>query len=329
MGGVPTCGDAVGEAVRGRHRERRGVAVPPADRRLVGAMVPRGHVGEPRCPRPAVEVLVPAAHGEVDVVRVDVDRHGAGGVAQVPQGEGTDVVGGPGETRKVPQLPVRKSACDSATAATSSPCSSRTAGTSAGAGGDHPPADVLRDAGEHVQVGRERRGVGDHHPAARTQACRRPQGLEQVHGRRVADHHLARSRTDHPPDTVADTVREVPPAVAVPRGHQVRSPRRPRGRREAGGRVGNRTQRVAVEVDHVLRQGERAAQVRGFVRGVGRSGAHRRLRRHRASPSGSAADVRWSSVDRRRHQTIPSTVIGTPTSARRCGPRAPPRRMPA
>ena len=53
--------------------------------------MPLRHIQEGRRPRPAVEVLVPAAHGQVDADAVQVHRDDARRVAQVPEGERTGV----------------------------------------------------------------------------------------------------------------------------------------------------------------------------------------------------------------------------------------------
>ena len=51
------------------------------------------HVEEGRRARPAVEILVGAAYGQVGVGCVQVHRHGAGRMAQVPQRQRAGLVG--------------------------------------------------------------------------------------------------------------------------------------------------------------------------------------------------------------------------------------------
>ena len=61
----------------------------------------RSDVQVGRCAGAGVEVLVGAADGEVDAVRVEVERHGAGGVGEVPEHERTVVVGDGSDLRDV------------------------------------------------------------------------------------------------------------------------------------------------------------------------------------------------------------------------------------
>ena len=52
---------------------------------------------------PAVQVLVGAADGEIDVESVEFDRHDAGAVAEVPDGEGAGSMRAAGQVRHVAQ----------------------------------------------------------------------------------------------------------------------------------------------------------------------------------------------------------------------------------
>ena len=63
------------------------------------SLVLRRNVYVGRCARPAVEVLVATADGEVDAMPVEGDVHDTGRVAQVPQRQRADVLGQAGEPR--------------------------------------------------------------------------------------------------------------------------------------------------------------------------------------------------------------------------------------
>jgi len=105
---------------------------------------------------------------------------------------------------------------------------------------------ALRD----VQIGREVVGLREDHAAPAGEIERRRQELEEVDGRGVGDDHLARLCADQARDPIAHSAWPPDPVVAVPAPDEVAAPvlhdtRDTRGR---GGR--ERTQRVAVEVDH-------------------------------------------------------------------------------
>ena len=74
---------------------------PAGDRLVPGVLVPRVHPGERGGAGAAVEVLVGAADRDVGVRAGQVDRHRAGGVAQVPLHQRAGVVGGGGQRRQV------------------------------------------------------------------------------------------------------------------------------------------------------------------------------------------------------------------------------------
>ena len=78
IGGVPMRARAIpaAPARSRRHRERLGVPVPAGDDVDERVLVAARDVAERRGARAAVEVLVAAADGQVDVVLVEPDRHG-------------------------------------------------------------------------------------------------------------------------------------------------------------------------------------------------------------------------------------------------------------
>jgi hypothetical protein len=78
-----------------------GAGEPAPDRLAQLALQLSPDVAEGRRTRPAVEVLVGAADGEVGTGPGEVDRHRADRVGRVPEGQRTVVVGQPGEVGHV------------------------------------------------------------------------------------------------------------------------------------------------------------------------------------------------------------------------------------
>ena len=110
---------------------------------------------------------------------------------------------------------------------------------------------------EDVEVGGERVGVGEHHAPVRAHPGGRDEDLEEVHRRRVGDHRLPGGGADESPDPVTDPLRGAPPVGLVPRPDQPVAPLAFRhvgeSRRDGAGQG---AERVAVEVDQVVRHGE-------------------------------------------------------------------------
>ncbi len=136
------------------------------------------------------------------------------------------------------------------------------------------------DALEHVAVGGEVAAVGDERAvAARVEHGARE--LEQVDRRGVAGDDLARRRADHRRDQVAGTggrVDPVRPAPDQPLAPLVDQRGEPLARRDR-----QPPERVAVEVDPVVRVDEAVAVGGERVGGVGRRGRRAAQRIHDAS----------------------------------------------
>ena len=101
IGGVPHCSRSMPGAATNSSRERKRLRVPePAGERLAndarGAGAPRRRT---RAPRAAVEILVSASDGEIDVRGIEADVDDTGAVAEVPEHEGAGGVRCGGESR--------------------------------------------------------------------------------------------------------------------------------------------------------------------------------------------------------------------------------------
>ena len=200
--------DAGGGFVARTHLERLGAAQPALHRLAEPRQVRGGDVAEGGGAGPAVQVLVGAAHREVDAPRVEGERDGADRVREVPEHQRAGVVGQRRQLRRGRQV-------------------ARAVGDVAehhqrGAPGQHRrevgrlhPGPRVRldpaqrqpalggDALQHVAVGGEVVGVDHHLVAARPQVDPRPGELVEQHGRRVADHRLPGAR---PQADLADAV---------------------------------------------------------------------------------------------------------------------------
>ena len=99
--------DSVDRVVLRAHEELLALPEPAPDRRAQLRLELGSHVQEGGRPRPRVEVLVRAAHGEVGAARVQLHGDGAGGVAQVPEGQRARLAGGGRHAGRSSSRPVR------------------------------------------------------------------------------------------------------------------------------------------------------------------------------------------------------------------------------
>ena len=166
------------------------------------------------------------------------------------------------------------------------PCSDRLHVVEAGGAiidlGDHGEGDGLVDGVHHllrahhlehvaivhqvaealgnVEVRGEVAGIGENHPARRVELRRGPDELEQVDRDRIPGHHAPRGRTDQPGDAIAHFPGKLEPAVLVPGLDERLAPLLFRHLRHAGGHIlRQHAQRIAVQVDQPLRNGEGGA----------------------------------------------------------------------
>ena len=345
-------GDEAADALRGRvaraHQERVGVAHPPLDRLGEVALEASVDVAEGRRAGAAVEVLVGAAHGEVDVPLVERHRDRSGGVAQVPEDQRARVVGDPGEPGGVGQPgravgdvvehDQRRALADDV---------AELVGRHSLGGVDLDPAQrqaaLGGDALGDVAVGREVVGVDDDLGAGGI----RPDGvvdggahqLVEPHGRRVADRGLAGRRAQADPrQVVAEGGGQVHPAL-VPPADEAATPLLVDERGEPLGHGGDGpAERVAVEVDEVgVRAGEAVAERRQGVGGVevgstrlDRHGHHGNLpsqphelssRRLRRPPSGRPCGTCRARLGCTSAAAAPSPRRAVPARPRRRGGR--------
>ena len=260
-------GDAARRPVRRREIERRGVAEPARERlaqllavhaRGVARMRPQ----ERRRAGPAVQVLVAAADREVGIGAVQVDRHRARRVRQVPDDERA------GRMRRARRRgePVHAAAAvvdvgehQHGDLVVQGFIDARTV--------DQSEIETVRrgDAFGHVEIGREVAALGEDDAARRrVGALQRDRGaerLEAVDRGRIADAHLARPGADQRRDLVADAARQVDPAGAVPAADEALAPLALGDFGEARrGPARQGAERVAVEVDDALGQDELVAQ---------------------------------------------------------------------
>jgi hypothetical protein len=124
----------------------------------------------------------------------------------------------------------------------------------------------------HVKVGGEVPGIAQDHFPVGAQLQRRGERLVDLDRQRVADHDRGLRRPDQPPDPVAEAPGHVHPARPVPAADEELAPfpgHRPADPRGRG--LGERPERVAVEVDQSVGQVEEGARG-GEVGHRGRSG---------------------------------------------------------
>ena len=145
-------------------------------------------------------------------------------------------------------------------------------------------------------------------PAPRAQPGGADDRLEEVDRRRVGDDDLPGGGTDEPADAVADPLWRAPPVRLVPRPDEPLAPLPLDDVGQGGGHgAGQRAQRVAVEVDDVVREGEQPPPVPSAC-SASRSAARRPGRRGRP-PS----DVSDPGDATRRSPTTPHVMTSFPT----------------
>lgn len=247
------------------HRERRAVA-PPAGQRLreMRVMAMR-HPHERRRAGAAVQVFVRAADRAVGTRAVQVDRHRAGGVGEIPQHQRARVVRELRDGRHVVHVAgavvhVRDHRDGRVVAERGRQFRRIVDQTQLVAA-----AELLDQPLRDVQVGREIRALGHDHAALRRalglMAQHRRQQLEQVDRDRVGHDRFAGCAADQRRELVAEAARQREPAGGVPAADQAFAPFGADHLLRAGGRCARlRAERIAVEIDHAVGQRELAAQ---------------------------------------------------------------------
>ncbi len=272
-GAAQVARDARRRAVAGRELERRGVPHPAGQGLPEALGVARVHPDEGRRAGAAVEVLVAAAHRHVGAVAVQGHRQRAGAVRQVPHRQRAGRVCGVRQRGHVVQ----------AAAAVVDLGEHQHRGVGAQqrrdlrgrVGQPQLAAALRRQRLGDVEVGREVAAFADDHAASRVGLLRDGQRgaehLEQVDAGRVGDHQLAGPGADQARDLVADALRQIDPAGAVPAADQIAPPLVAQDLLHARrGGPGQRAERIAVQVDQARRQLELLAQRGQRIGGVER-----------------------------------------------------------
>ncbi|MNV02850.1 hypothetical protein D3C71_930900 [compost metagenome] len=247
---------------------------PPAGQRLPEAAgMARVHPHKRRGAGAAVQVLVAAANREICACAVQIDRHRARAVRQVPHAQDALGVRGSGDGRHVVHgagavVHVREHQHGDV--------AGQCCGDLFGLYQHQLQAALLAQAFCNVEVGGEVAALA-HDALARGAVFardveRRAQHLVEVDGRAVGAHHFILARADQRGQLVAQALGQVKPACCVPRFDEVCAPFAGDHIGHArGGGLGGHAQRVAVQVDHARGQGEVAAQRREGVLRVERA----------------------------------------------------------
>ncbi len=228
------------------------MAQPAGDRRGEPALQVFGDIEVGRRPRPAVQIFVATAHGQVRPRPVEVDHGDAGGVAEVPEGPGPGRPRGGVDRGHVPDL----ARAEMGVAQQHHRHVRADGGDEIIAG--HLPG--LADRPGDIEIGRELTLHSQHRAPLGPRLHRRREQLVEVHGGGVGDDHFMRSGADQRRDLGAHAGRRADPVPAGPAGDQVPAPLgldhlgqpRRRGPRR-------RAQRIAGHVDQALRQVEGVA----------------------------------------------------------------------
>ena len=199
-------GHAVGGPVRAFEGEGSRMAHPARQGRLRPRLVAARRIDVGGRARAAVQVLVAAADGEVGLASVQRHRQSAGGMAEVPHGQGAGVVGAGGDGRHVPHPP--GAVVDVADGQDGGVLAQRCLEALLGGGAKARPG-LLGQGLQHVEVGGELLGVGQDHRPTRAQIEGGGGGLVEVDGGGVAGRSPRRPRR-------RSEARSSPPHVAAP-----------------------------------------------------------------------------------------------------------------
>ncbi len=236
--------------------------------------MPRVRPHEGRRAGTAVQILVAAADGEIGAVGVQVHRHRAGAVRQVPHRQRAGVGGHARQRRHVVHaaaavIHVREHEHGAVLV--------QRRGQFVGLDEHEFMPALARQRLGDIQVGGEVAALGDDALAFRGVGLRhrqcRAQHLEQIDTGRVGHHQFARAGAHQPRDLVAHALRQLHPAGRVPALDEVHAPFLLHHLLHArGGGFWQHAERIAVEVDQARRQAELFAQRRQRIGGVQRQG---------------------------------------------------------
>ena len=215
--------DARGRVVGGPHRELVALAEPALDRRAQLLLQLPAHVEERGRAGPGVEVLVRAADGEVDAAPTRARserrrRSGSGPRARVRRRRAR--LGDRRRGRRARPSDSRRGRATTEHVAPGATRARRRPAVGPSIGSRHRAAATLAEPLKHVAVGRE--VVGVRRRARRGSRVERGRGeLEQVHGRRVADEHLAAVRAQRRPRASRSPTSTGRSIQSAPRGHEL------------------------------------------------------------------------------------------------------------
>ncbi len=262
LGAAQVTGDAGGWLVFRRERERRCVA-PPARQRLPETVgMARMYPDERRGARAAIEVFVAAADREVRTRGAQVHRHRAGAVREVPHAEDALRMRRGGDGRHVVH---RARAVIDVREHQHRHVAGERGRNLFGLRQHQFQAALAAQAFGDVEIGGKVAALA-HDAAARGRILaghvqRGAQHLVEVDGGAVRADDFAGPGADQRRELVAQALRQVEPAGAVPRADQVGAPflRHHLGDARGGG-LRQHAQGVAIQVDHPVGQLEMAAQ---------------------------------------------------------------------
>ena len=263
--------DAVAGGKTRRHRKRCGMRPPARQRLREGVLMTLRHPDECRCARPAIEILVGAADGKIGLCGMQIDFERAGRMRKVPDRqcalcmrmgrERGHIVQVAATIVHVGQHDDRGLGID---------CSRQFFGRI-----NQPQAVAAIQPGGQafgdVQVGWKIGALADNR-AARCRCLHLQCGgqyLEQVDRGRIRDCDLTGDRADQRRQHVTEPQRHLKPAGLIPAANKIGSPfvrhhlQHPLQRHTRTG-----AERIAIEINHPIRQIETRAQAGQRIGGV-------------------------------------------------------------
>ena len=223
-------------------------------------------ISEGRRAGATVQIFIPAADREIRPAPIEIDRHRADRMRQIPEDQRARRVRGfreLGHVEDLAGLVMRVGQEQQSDIPIERFC--------------HPVAfgqaalgeALLFEAFDHIEVGREIARLAQHHFAAGLHCQRRRDQLEEVHADRIAGDHLVRCGPDQRRDLAADALRHHDPVGGVPAADKIAAPFMRDHFGDAGRRVlGQAAQGIAVEIDRVVGQDEAVAIARQRIGGV-------------------------------------------------------------
>ena len=217
-------------------------------------------IDEGRRARPAVQILVRAADGEIRIGAGHIDRKRARRMGEIPDDERAHAHAPCGQRRHV--MPAAGAIIDLGHHHRRDRRIDRIRHRF---GRDDPQlmsaTQRFQQPFRHVEIGREIAAVGQDDGAIRIEIERGGQRLIDLDRQRIAHHHAAGRRTDQPAHPVTNAARHRHPAGIVPGADQPAAPFAPDRLGEALlNPARQRPERIAVEINHPRGQIEQRAR---------------------------------------------------------------------